>query len=94
MLKGVGLGQRLARTPLPLGIYAKPTLKTYLSRYSTASTMPSSSETEAIVKQLFDRPLPPLEPGTTVYDSSLTKRIANLPEHQFVVACKLETDPS
>ncbi|KAI9634385.1 uncharacterized protein MKK02DRAFT_37916 [Dioszegia hungarica] len=46
----------------------------------------TGSDTDAIVKQLFDRPLPPLEPGTTVYDKSLVDRIAKLPEHMFVVA--------
>lgn len=48
----------------------------------------TGSDTDAIVKQLFDRPLPPLEPGTTVYDKSLVDRIAKLPEHMFVVACE------
>jgi hypothetical protein len=50
-----------------------------------ASTM-SASATDEIVKQLFDRPLPLLEPGTTVYDQKLVGRIAKLPEHMFVVA--------
>lgn len=53
----------------------------------TFTTM-TASDTDAIVKQLFDRPLPPLEPGTTVYDKSLVDRIAKLPEHMFVVACE------
>jgi hypothetical protein len=46
-----------------------------------------SSETDSIVKKLFERPLPPLEPGTTVYDKTLVDKISKLPEHKFVVAC-------
>jgi hypothetical protein len=67
----------------------------YRSRFSTTRstvirtfTTMTASETDAIVKQLFDRPLPPLEPGTTVYDKSLVDRIAKLQEHMFVVACE------
>ncbi|WVF67726.1 hypothetical protein IAT40_002485 [Kwoniella sp. CBS 6097] len=49
---------------------------------STAKT------TDEIVSHLFDRgrPLPPLEPGEKVYAPELTKTIAGLDEHMYVIA--------
>ncbi|WVQ79571.1 hypothetical protein IAT38_001670 [Cryptococcus sp. DSM 104549] len=46
----------------------------------------SPTTTDEIVAHLFARPLPPLEPGTKVYDSSLMKTIAGLNEHKYVIA--------
>jgi hypothetical protein len=46
--------------------------------------------TDQIVQTLFARSeLPPLEPGTKVYDPSLTKDIKSLMEDKFVIAGKL-----
>jgi hypothetical protein len=46
--------------------------------------------TDQIVQALFARSeLPPLEPGTKVYDQSLTKDIKSLKEDKFVIAGKL-----
>jgi hypothetical protein len=43
--------------------------------------------TDQIVQTLFARSeLPPLEPGTKVYDQSLTKDISGLKEDKFVIA--------
>jgi hypothetical protein len=45
---------------------------------------------DQIVHALFARSeLPPLEPGTKVYDQSLTKDIKSLKEDKFVIAGKL-----
>jgi hypothetical protein len=45
--------------------------------------------TDQIVQALFGRSeLPPLEPGSKVYDQSLTKDIKSLKEDKFVVAGK------
>lgn len=49
------------------------------------AAMPSS--TDAIQSKLFARTdLPPLEPGTKVYDEGLVKEIAGLKEHKLVIA--------
>lgn len=42
--------------------------------------------TDDILKTLLARPLPPLEPGTKVYDPSLTKDIKGSGENKFVIA--------
>ncbi|OCF57840.1 hypothetical protein L486_05305 [Kwoniella mangroviensis CBS 10435] len=43
--------------------------------------------TDEIVSQLFSRSTPPpLEPGTKVYAPELTKSIAGLKEHMYVIA--------
>jgi hypothetical protein len=43
--------------------------------------------TDAIQSKLFARTdLPPLEPGTKVYDEGLVKEIAGLKEHKLVIA--------
>jgi hypothetical protein len=43
--------------------------------------------TDAIQSKLFARTdLPPLEPGTKVYDEGLVKEIAGLEEHKLVIA--------
>jgi hypothetical protein len=43
--------------------------------------------TDQVVKALLARTeLPPLEPGTKVYDPSLTPDIAGLKEDKFVIA--------
>lgn len=56
----------------------------YPSR-SLSSIMTRS--TDQIVEKLFARSrLPPLEPGTNVYDPSLTSDIKRLKEDKFVVA--------
>lgn len=50
--------------------------------------------TEQIVEALFGRSdLPPLEPGTKVYDQSLTKDIKNLKEDKFVIAGECTARP-
>jgi len=43
---------------------------------------------DSIQQKLFSRPLPPLEPGTKVWDKGLTKEIKGLKEHRFVIAGK------
>jgi hypothetical protein len=49
--------------------------------------------TDQIVQTLFARSeLPPLEPGTRVYDQSMTKDIKSLKEDKFVIAGKLSFD--
>jgi hypothetical protein len=49
--------------------------------------------TDQIVHVLFARSeLPPLEPGTKVYDQSLTKDIKSLKEDKFVIAGELSVD--
>ncbi|KAK1921062.1 hypothetical protein DB88DRAFT_121391 [Papiliotrema laurentii] len=45
-----------------------------------------ASSTDSIQATLFARPLPPLEPGKTVYDRDLVKQISALKEHRFVIA--------
>jgi hypothetical protein len=62
------------------------TLRT--AQYST-STM-STSQIDTIQKKLFQSRLsaPPLEPGTKVFDQTLTKEIDRLNEHEFVRAGK------
>lgn len=47
-----------------------------------------SASIDTIQQTLFARPLPPLEPGTKVYDKSLTSQIKALKEHRFVIACE------
>jgi hypothetical protein len=48
---------------------------------------------DQIVQALFARSeLPPLEPGTKVYDQSLTKYIKSLKEDKFVIAGELSLD--
>lgn len=43
--------------------------------------------TEAVVTYLFARPtLPPLEPGSEVYDKNLVKAIKGLNAHKYVKA--------
>jgi hypothetical protein len=43
--------------------------------------------TDQIVQALFARSeLPPLEPGSNVYDQSLTKDIKSLKQDKFVIA--------
>lgn len=43
--------------------------------------------TEAVVTYLFARPtLPPLEPGSVVYDRNLVKSIEGLDVHKYVKA--------
>jgi hypothetical protein len=43
--------------------------------------------TDQIVQALFARSeLPPLEPGSQVYDQSLTKDIKSLKEDKFIIA--------
>ncbi|WVQ72672.1 hypothetical protein IAR50_002231 [Cryptococcus sp. DSM 104548] len=42
--------------------------------------------TDEIAAHLFARPLPPLEPGTQIYDTSLVGSISALDEHRFVKA--------
>ncbi|TYJ57242.1 hypothetical protein B9479_001974 [Cryptococcus floricola] len=42
--------------------------------------------TDEIVTHLFARPLPPLEPGTQIYDTSIISSISALDEHRFVKA--------
>lgn len=43
--------------------------------------------TEAVVTYLFARPtLPPLEPGSEVYDRNLVKSIEGLDVHKYVKA--------
>lgn len=56
---------------------------------SNSSTLHSMS-TDQIISKLFDpsRPLPPLEPGTKVYDKALTGEIKGLKEHKYVIACE------
>lgn len=50
---------------------------------ATAMTM----STDAIQSKLFSRTdLPPLEPGTKVYDEGMIKEIAGLKEHKLVIA--------
>lgn len=45
------------------------------------------SQTDAIVERLLGRkPLPPLEPGSKVWDAELARAIAGLDEHRFVIA--------
>lgn len=41
---------------------------------------------DQILQTLLARPLPPLEPGTKVYDPSLTKDIKGSGEHRYVIA--------
>jgi hypothetical protein len=49
--------------------------------------------TDQIVQTLFARSeLPPLKPGTRVYDQSMTKDIKSLKEDKFVIAGKLSFD--
>ena len=49
--------------------------------------------TDQVVQALFARSeLPPLEPGTKVYDQSLTKDIKGLKEDKFVIAGELSID--
>jgi len=49
--------------------------------------------TDQVVQALFARSeLPPLEPGTKVYDQSLTKDIKGLKEDKFVIAGELSVD--
>ncbi|WOO77274.1 uncharacterized protein LOC62_01G000863 [Vanrija pseudolonga] len=46
-----------------------------------------ASQTDAIVERLLGRkPLPPLEPGSKVWDTELARAIAGLDEHRFVIA--------
>lgn len=42
--------------------------------------------TDQILEKLLARPLPPLEPGTKVFDPSLTEEIKASGEHQYVIA--------
>ncbi|WVR09289.1 hypothetical protein IAU60_006354 [Kwoniella sp. DSM 27419] len=42
--------------------------------------------TDQIISHIFDRPPPPLEPGTKVYAPELTQDIKGLKEHQYVIA--------
>ncbi|RXK35704.1 hypothetical protein M231_07032 [Tremella mesenterica] len=44
------------------------------------------STTDEIVHVLFNRGLPPLEPGDKVWNDGLTGKIKGLKEHRFVVA--------
>jgi len=49
--------------------------------------------TNQIVQALFARSeLPPLEPGSKVYDQSLTKDIKSLKEDKFVIAGERSLD--
>jgi len=49
--------------------------------------------TDQIVQALLARSeLPPLEPGTKVYDQSLTKDIKSLKDDKFVIAGELWVD--
>ncbi|ORY32166.1 hypothetical protein BCR39DRAFT_524435 [Naematelia encephala] len=41
---------------------------------------------DSVQSKLFARPLPPLEPGKTVWDPALTSQISDLKAHQFVKA--------
>ncbi|WVW85200.1 hypothetical protein I302_107238 [Kwoniella bestiolae CBS 10118] len=47
---------------------------------------PSPKTTDEIASHLFARSPPPLEPGTRVYAPELTKPIAGLKEHMYVIA--------
>ncbi|WWC90312.1 uncharacterized protein L201_005245 [Kwoniella dendrophila CBS 6074] len=47
----------------------------------------SPKTTDEVVSKIFARStLPPLEPGTKVYAPELTKTIADLKEHEYVIA--------
>lgn len=56
------------------------------SRSQSSSSRALSMQTDEIVQRLFERDLPPLEPGTTLWDPSLKKSIAALDEHRYVIA--------
>lgn len=45
--------------------------------------------TDQILEVILARPLPPLEPGTKVFDPSLTKEIKQSGENKYVIAGKL-----
>ena len=59
---------------------------------TTATKMTRS--TDQILQILLARPLPPLEPGTKVYDPSLTKEIKKSGENKFVIAGEYLGAPS
>jgi hypothetical protein len=54
---------------------------------TTRSFATMSSSIDSILPHLLERPLPPLEPGKTVYAPELAKQIMGLEEHDFVKAC-------
>ena len=63
----------------------RPSLK-----FSTRQHVATMTRTDEIQSVLFARdPIPPLEPGTKVFDPSLTKDIAGLKDHKYVVAGEL-----
>ena len=81
---------RAPTTPL-IGRYTSPAKPLPSSRpIFSAQLRPghtaSMSSTDDIVKKLFSRSPPPLEPGTKVYDPSLTPVISGLKEHKYVKA--------
>ncbi|KAL7422576.1 hypothetical protein Q5752_003224 [Cryptotrichosporon argae] len=55
---------------------------------TSSSDQSEPSATGEIVARLFspDRPPPPLEPGTAVWEPALVRPISGLREHRFVVA--------
>ena len=72
----------LARIQLRRSLLSLPIT---LNRQYAATAMTMS--TDAIQSKLFARTdLPPLEPGTKVYDEGMVKEIAGLKEHKLVIA--------
>jgi hypothetical protein len=58
----------------------------FARRLQTTASSKMGRSTDQILETLLSRPLPPLEPGTKVFDPALTKEIKGSGEHRYVVA--------